>query len=66
MDEAQSLRRLLQAIGADMPELLDALTHARGRLQREVSAQVRMRRTPTLEFHAADDQRFPAVPGTTW
>ncbi|AAF10475.1 ribosome-binding factor A [Deinococcus radiodurans R1 = ATCC 13939 = DSM 20539] len=59
-------RVYVSAIGADMPELLDALTHARGRLQRELSAHVRMRRTPTLEFHAADDQRFPAAPGSTW
>ncbi|SEJ14945.1 ribosome-binding factor A [Deinococcus reticulitermitis] len=52
-------RVYVSAIGADMPALLEALTHARGRLQREVSGQVRMRRTPTLEFRAADDQRFP-------
>lgn len=51
-------RVYVSAIGADMPALLEALNHARGRLQREVAGQVRMRRTPTLEFRAADDGRF--------
>jgi ribosome-binding factor A len=48
-------RVYVSAVGADMPALLSALTHARGHLQREVAAQVRMRRTPTLEFFAASD-----------
>ncbi|MEF2279717.1 ribosome-binding factor A [Deinococcus sp. YIM 134068] len=48
-------RVYVSAMGADMPALLDALTRARGHLQREVAAQVRMRRTPTLEFRAAGD-----------
>ncbi|WP_019585935.1 ribosome-binding factor A [Deinococcus apachensis] len=52
-------RVYVSAMGADMPALLDALTHARGHLQREVSAHVRMRRTPTLEFYAASDRVFP-------
>lgn len=51
-------RVYVSAIGADMPALLEALTHARGHLQREISHHVRMRRTPTLEFFAADDSRF--------
>lgn len=56
-------RVYVSAIGADMPALLEALTHARGRLQREVAEHVRMRRTPTLEFHSADDGRFPGSGG---
>lgn len=48
-------RVYVSAMGADMPALLDALSHARGRLQREVAAHVRMRRTPTLEFRDAGD-----------
>lgn len=56
-------RVYVSAIGADMPALLDALTNARGRLQREVADHVRMRRTPTLEFHSADDGRFPGSGG---
>jgi len=48
-------RVYVSAIGADMPALLSALTHARGHLQREVAAQVKMRRTPTLEFYAASE-----------
>lgn len=51
-------RVYVSAMGADMPALLDALTHARGHLQREVSAHVRMRRTPTLEFYAAGERGF--------
>lgn len=51
-------RVYVSAIGADMPALLEALTHARGHLQREISQHVRMRRTPTLEFFSADDGRF--------
>ena len=50
-------RVYVSALGADMPDLLEALGHARGRLQREVSSQVKMRRTPTLEFYSADDSR---------
>ncbi|GGM04372.1 30S ribosome-binding factor RbfA [Deinococcus aerophilus] len=48
-------RVYVSAIGADIPELLEALTHARGHLQRQVAEQVRMRRTPTLEFRSAED-----------
>lgn len=48
-------RVYVSAMGADMPALLEALTRARGHLQREVAAQVRMRRTPTLEFRSAAD-----------
>lgn len=48
-------RVYVSAMGADMPELLDALTHARGHLQREVASQVKMRRTPNLEFRSAAD-----------
>ena len=51
-----SLARVyVSSLGADMPELLDALGHARGHLQRQVAEQVRMRRTPTLEFRSAED-----------
>ncbi|WP_027459542.1 ribosome-binding factor A [Deinococcus murrayi] len=46
-------RVYVSAMGADMPELLEALGRARGHLQREVAAQVRMRRTPQLEFYDA-------------
>lgn len=48
-------RVYVSAIGADMPALLDALHHARGYLQREIAAHVRMRRTPTLEFFSSED-----------
>ncbi|GAA5501495.1 ribosome-binding factor A [Deinococcus xinjiangensis] len=51
-------RVYVSAIGADMPALLEALTHARGHLQREVAQHVRMRRTPTLEFYDAAQARF--------
>lgn len=54
-----SLARVyVSAIGADMPDLLDALAHARGHLQREVAQHVRMRRTPALEFFDAAQARF--------
>lgn len=49
-------RVYVSAMDADMPALLDALTRARGHLQREVAAHVRLRRTPTLEFRAADER----------
>ncbi|MPY66896.1 ribosome-binding factor A [Deinococcus sp. SDU3-2] len=51
-------RVYVSAMGADMPELLDALGRARGYLQREISAQVKMRRTPTLEFYDAAESRL--------
>ena len=51
-------RVYVSAIGADMTELLEALARARGHLQREVAAQVKMRRTPMLEFYAADEARL--------
>lgn len=51
-------RVYVSAFGADMPELLEALTHARGHLQREVASQVKMRRTPTLEFYDAAQAKF--------
>lgn len=51
-------RVYVSAIGSDMAGLLDALTRARGHLQREVAAQVKLRRTPTLEFYAADEARL--------
>jgi ribosome-binding factor A len=54
-----SLARVyVSALGADMPDLLEALDHARGHLQRQVAQQVRLRRTPTLEFRAAEDNRL--------
>ncbi|MFC6592520.1 ribosome-binding factor A [Deinococcus lacus] len=43
----------VSALG-DMDALLEALSHARGHLQREVAAHVKLRRTPLLEFSAAD------------
>jgi len=51
-------RVYVSAIGADLPALLDALRHARGFIQREVAAQVKLRRTPVLEFFAASE-RWP-------
>ncbi|MFD2609921.1 ribosome-binding factor A [Deinococcus taklimakanensis] len=51
-------RVYVSAMTGDMEELLEALNHARGHLQRQVSAHVRMRRTPTLEFRSAEDQRL--------
>ncbi|SMB94848.1 ribosome-binding factor A [Deinococcus hopiensis] len=54
-----SLARVyVSAMGADMPALIDALTHARGHLQREVAAQVRLRRVPLLEFRSANEAAF--------
>lgn len=54
-----SLARVyVSCMGGDMSNLLEALTHARGHLQREVAHHVRMRRTPTLEFRDAADARF--------
>lgn len=51
-------RVYVSALGADMEDLLDALTNAKGRLQRELSNQIRMRRTPQLEFYTAEERRF--------
>ncbi|GAA0498140.1 ribosome-binding factor A [Deinococcus depolymerans] len=48
-------RVYVSAMTGDMDELLDALRGARGHLQRQVADQVKLRRTPTLEFHAASD-----------
>ncbi|WP_161882672.1 30S ribosome-binding factor RbfA [Deinococcus alpinitundrae] len=42
----------------DMDVLLDALHNARGHLQRQVAQAVKMRRTPLLEFFAADDRKW--------
>ena len=41
----------------EMEPLLEALGNARGHLQRQVAHAVKMRRTPLLEFFAADDRR---------
>jgi ribosome-binding factor A len=51
-------RVYVSAITGDMDGLLEALSHARGHLQRVVAAQVKMRRTPTLEFRDAADSRL--------
>lgn len=51
-------RVYVSSMGGNMPDLLDALGHARGHLQREVAQHVRMRRTPVLEFHDAAESRF--------
>ncbi|GGK16457.1 hypothetical protein GCM10008955_07330 [Deinococcus malanensis] len=51
-------RVYVSALTSDMPGLLDALNRARGHLQREIGAQVKMRRTPTLEFRALEDARL--------
>ena len=51
-------RVYVSTIGGNMPDLLDALNHARGHLQREVAAHVRMRRTPHLEFRDAGEGVF--------
>lgn len=51
-------RVYVSAMTSDMPGLLDALTHARGYLQRQVSEHVRMRRTPHLEFYDAQEARL--------
>lgn len=51
-------RVYVSCIGGSMPDLLEALNHARGHLQREVAHQVRMRRTPTLEFYDVSQARF--------
>ena len=41
----------------EMEPLLEALHSARGHLQRQVAHAVKMRRTPLLEFFAADDRK---------
>lgn len=46
-------RVYVSAMTGDMDGLLEALTRARGHLQRQVSAGVKMRRTPVLEFYSA-------------
>ncbi len=51
-------RVYVSAFGTDMPDLLDALSHARGHLQRQVGAQVKLRRIPVLEFYDAATARF--------
>lgn len=51
-------RVYVSSMGGNMPDLLEALTHARGYLQREVAQHVRMRRTPLLEFRDAADAKF--------
>ncbi|MFC4637315.1 ribosome-binding factor A [Deinococcus hohokamensis] len=51
-------RVYVSAMTDDMPGLIDALNHARGHLQREVGAQVKLRRVPTLEFWALEDARL--------
>ena len=48
-------RIYVSAMNADMDELLEALHHAKGFLQRQVAEHVRMRRTPVLEFRSAAD-----------
>ncbi|MFN8510260.1 MAG: 30S ribosome-binding factor RbfA [Deinococcaceae bacterium] len=40
----------------DIHGLIEALNHARGHLQREVSKHVQLRRTPLLEFLDASHQ----------
>lgn len=45
-------RVYLSTLGEVQP-LLDALSSARGHLQREVARQVKLRRTPALEFYPA-------------
>ncbi|AWN22542.1 30S ribosome-binding factor RbfA [Deinococcus irradiatisoli] len=42
----------------EMEPLLEALHNARGHLQRTVAHHVKMRRTPLLEFFAADDRKW--------
>lgn len=51
-------RVYVSTLTSDMPGLLDALNRARGHLQREIGAQVKMRRIPTLEFRALEDARL--------
>ncbi|MFC3835586.1 MULTISPECIES: 30S ribosome-binding factor RbfA [Deinococcus] len=51
-------RVYVSAMTGNVDDLVDALNHARGHLQRQVAEHVRMRRTPTLEFHAASEARW--------
>ena len=51
-------RVYVSAMTGDVDDLVEALNHARGHLQRQVAEQVRLRRTPTLEFHAASESRW--------
>ncbi|ULH16580.1 ribosome-binding factor A [Deinococcus sp. KNUC1210] len=50
-------RVYVSAIGEVGP-LIDALNHARGRLQYETAQALKLRRTPTLEFYAAGASPF--------
>ncbi len=47
-------RIYISALG-EMEPLLAALSSARGRLQHEVARTVKLRRTPALEFYAAQE-----------
>lgn len=47
-------RVYLSTLG-DVQPLLDALAGARGHLQREVARQIKVRRTPVLEFYPAQE-----------
>ncbi|WP_412028479.1 30S ribosome-binding factor RbfA [Deinococcus yunweiensis] len=51
-------RVYVSSMTGNVDDLVDALNHARGHLQRQVAEHVRMRRTPTLEFHAASEARW--------
>ncbi|MBZ9750349.1 ribosome-binding factor A [Deinococcus sp. HMF7620] len=52
-----SLARVyVSSMSGEMEDLLEALRGARGHLQRQVADQVRLRRTPTLEFYAAGER----------
>ncbi|THF85828.1 30S ribosome-binding factor RbfA [Deinococcus sp. KSM4-11] len=51
-------RVYVSAMTGDVDDLVEALNHARGHLQRQVAEHVRLRRTPTLEFHAASESRW--------
>ncbi|MFC4456599.1 ribosome-binding factor A [Deinococcus sonorensis] len=52
-------RVYVSSIG-DVDALVEALNHARGRLQREAASQLKLRRTPQLEFFGTQAMPFLA------
>ena len=57
-------RVYVSAIG-DVGPLIDALNHARGRLQHETAQVLKLRRTPALEFYAAGASPFERLSGSS-
>ncbi|MGI8747542.1 MAG: ribosome-binding factor A [Deinococcus sp.] len=52
------LARVYVSAMGELGPLVEALNHARGRLQREAGQTLKLRRTPQLEFYAAGASPF--------